>query len=70
MLAEARMRALLERGQAEEVFRGDLLVDWLLAVTHAAMNAAAAESTAGRLRPADAPRFINATLARAFAANA
>lgn len=68
--AEARMRALLERGQAEEVFRGDLPVDWLLAVTHAAMNAAAAESTAGRLRPADAPRFINATLARAFAANA
>ncbi|MCT1515323.1 MULTISPECIES: TetR/AcrR family transcriptional regulator [Mycobacteriales] len=68
--AEARMRALLERGQAEEVFRGDLSVDWLLAVTHAAMNAAAAESTAGRLRPADAPRFINATLAQAFAATA
>lgn len=68
--AEARMRVLLERGQAEEVFRGDLPVDWLLAVTHAAMNAAAAESTAGRLRPADAPRFINATLAQAFAATA
>ena len=68
--AEARMRGLLERGQAEDVFRGDLPVDWLLAVTHAAMNAAAAESTAGRLRPADAPRYINATLAQAFAATA
>ncbi|MEV8142919.1 TetR/AcrR family transcriptional regulator [Micrococcus luteus] len=66
--AEARMRGLIERGQAEHVFRDDLPVDWLLAVTHAAMNAAAAESAAGRLRPADAPRFINATLAPAFAA--
>ena len=66
--AEARMRGLLERGQAEGVFRDDLPVGWLLAVTHATMNAAAAESTAGRLRPADAPGFINAVLLQAFAA--
>lgn len=66
--AEARMRRLLERGQAEKVFRDDLPVAWLLAVTHAVMNTAAEETTAKRLRRADAPRFINATLLEAFAA--
>lgn len=66
--AEARMRGVLERGQAEGAFRDDLPLDWLLAVAHATMNAAAAETNAGRLRPADAAHFINATLVPAFAA--
>lgn len=65
--AEARMRGLFERGRAAQVFRSDLPVDWLLAVTHATMNAAAQESAAGRLDPTDAPAFINTTLLRAFA---
>ncbi|MDV8022664.1 TetR/AcrR family transcriptional regulator [Rhodococcus sp. IEGM 1330] len=65
--SEARMRALLERGQREGAFRTDLPVSWLLATTHVVMNAAAEEITAGRLNSDDAPRFINATLESAFA---
>ncbi|NNG18798.1 TetR/AcrR family transcriptional regulator [Naumannella sp. ID2617S] len=64
--AEARMRGLLERGRVAQVFRDDLPVDWLLAVTHATMNAAAQESAVGRLDPNDAPRFINTILLGAF----
>lgn len=67
--AEARMRGLLERGQREGVFRADLPVDWLLAVTHLTMNAAAEEVTAGRLDRDDAARVIVVTLHSAFAAN-
>lgn len=65
--AEERMRGLLERGQREGAFRGDLPVSWLLATAHVVMNAAAEEITAGRLEPVDAPRFIDAVLQPAFA---
>lgn len=67
--AEARMRGVFERGQAEGVFRDDFPVDWLLAVTHATMNAAAAESNTGRLSATDAPRYIGETLLRGFSAD-
>ena len=67
--AEARMRGLLERGQREGAFRADLPVDWLLAVTHLTMNAAAEEVTAGQLDRDDAARVIVTTLHSAFAAN-
>lgn len=66
--SEARMRGLLERGQAEGVFRVDLPVSWLLATTHVVMNAAAEEITAGRLDAGTAPGFIDSTLQPAFAA--
>ncbi|OLT13911.1 TetR family transcriptional regulator [Actinomadura sp. CNU-125] len=66
--AEARMRGLVERGQREGVFRADLSVAWLLAVTHLTMNAAAEEVTAGRLESDDAARVIVTTLQSAFAA--
>lgn len=65
---EARMRNLLERGQREGAFRGDLPVSWLLTTAHVVINAAADEITAGRLDPGDADRFINAVLQPAFAA--
>jgi hypothetical protein len=44
-------------------------VDWLLAVTHLTMNAAAEEVTAGRLDGDDAARVIVDTLRPAFTAN-
>ncbi len=66
--SEARMRALLERGQREGSFRTDLPVSWLLTVTHVVLNGAAEEITTGRLNPEDAPGFIDATLQPAFAA--
>lgn len=68
--SEARMRGLLERGQRDGVFRPDLPVSWLLATTHVVMNGAAEEIAAGRLKPEDASRFIDATLQPAFAADA
>lgn len=67
--AEARMQGLVERGQREGVFGADLPVTWLLAVTHLTMNAAAEETTAGRLDSDDAARVIVDTLLSAFAAN-
>ncbi|PFG43578.1 TetR family transcriptional regulator [Isoptericola jiangsuensis] len=68
--AEARMRALLERGQREGAFRADLPVSWLLATTHVVMNGAAEEVRAGRLDAEDASWFIDAILLPAFASTA
>lgn len=68
--AEARMRALLERGQREGAFRADLPVSWLLATTHVVMNGAAEEVRAGRLDAEDASLFIDAILLPAFARTA
>ena len=64
--AEGRMQSLFERGQREGVFRADLPVSWLLAVTHLAMNAAAEEVTAGRIEHAEAAGLIVGTLLPAF----
>lgn len=65
-VAEGRMQGLFERGQREGVFRPDLPVSWLLAVTHLAMNAAAEEVTAGRIERQDAADLIIGTLLPAF----
>jgi AcrR family transcriptional regulator len=62
-----RVRALIERGQGDGVFRGDLPVDWLVAVFYATMHGAAGEIRAGRLDSADAVRVITATLLAAYA---
>jgi AcrR family transcriptional regulator len=64
--AEARLRDLLLRGQAEGSFRDDLPVTWLLTTTHVVMNGAAEEVRTGRLDPADAARHIEAILLPAF----
>ena len=65
-VAEGRMQGLFERGQREGVFRPDLPVSWLLAVTHLPMNAAAEEVTAGRIERQDAADLIIGTLLPAF----
>lgn len=64
---EARVRALLERGQREGSFRSDLSVSWLLTTTHLVMHGAAEEVDAGRLAHDEAARYIRATLLAAFA---
>lgn len=68
--AEARMRGLLLRGQAEGAFRADLPVSWLLTTTHVVLNGAAEEVRTGRLSPDDAPWFIGAILLPAFTKDA
>ncbi|MEE1650953.1 hypothetical protein V1260_09125 [Brachybacterium sp. J144] len=61
-----RRQGLFGCGQREGVFRADLPVSWLLAVTHLAMNAAAEEVTAGRIEHAEAAGLIVGTLLPAF----
>jgi AcrR family transcriptional regulator len=61
-----RVVELLERGRRQGAFRRDLPTPWLVAVFHAVVHAAAAEVTADRLHPDDAPRTITATLLATF----
>lgn len=61
-----RVRALIGRGQQDEVFRTDLPVEWLVTLFYAVMHGAAGETTGGRLRSADASRVIVATLLAAY----
>ena len=62
----ARLAGLVERGQSEGVFRGDLPVSWLVVTLHNLMHAAADEIQAGRLTPDDAADYISATALAAF----
>lgn len=66
-VVEARVRALVVRGQDEGAFRDDLPVDWLLATMHALMHGAADEIAAGRLEPNRAGPLLQATLLAAYA---
>jgi len=61
-----RVRRLIERGQADGVFRTDLPVEWLLTLFQTVMHGAAGEIGAGRLAAADAARVITATLLAAY----
>ncbi|HEV7710200.1 MAG TPA: TetR/AcrR family transcriptional regulator [Asanoa sp.] len=63
-----RMRRLIERGQADGVFRTDLPDSWLISVIQNVMHGAADEITAGRLKPSDASGFISATVLAALTA--
>ena len=56
---------LLERGQADGVFRDDVSADWLIAVVRAIVHVASTELQAGRLSEADVERTM---LTTAFAA--
>jgi TetR/AcrR family transcriptional repressor of mexCD-oprJ operon len=56
---------LLERGQAEGVFRDDVSALWLIAVVRAIVHVASTELQAGRLSEADVERTM---LTTAFAA--
>jgi TetR/AcrR family transcriptional repressor of mexCD-oprJ operon len=61
-----RMRRLIERGQADGVFRTDLPDSWLISVIQNVMHGAADEITAGRLKPNDAAGFVSATVLAAL----
>src|SRR5437763_5396753 len=52
---------LLERGQAEGVFREDVSPDWLIAVVRAIVHVASTELQAGRLSDADVERTMLTT---------
>jgi hypothetical protein len=56
---------LLERGQADGVFRNDVSALWLIAVVRAIVHVASTELQAGRLSEADVERTM---LTTAFAA--
>jgi TetR/AcrR family transcriptional regulator, mexCD-oprJ operon repressor len=63
-----RAEQLIRRGQAEGAFRTDLPPTWLASVLHHVLKGASADIGGGRLDPADAPRFIVATVLAAFSA--
>src|SRR5215813_11488792 len=62
-----RVQSLITRGQQAGTFRRDLPQQWLITTAYSLMHAAAEDSAAGRLDPADAARLITATLLAAFA---
>jgi len=62
----ARVARLVERGQAEGVFRIDVPVSWLVVTLHHLMHAAADEIHAERLTAEDAPGYIAGTVLAAF----
>jgi TetR/AcrR family transcriptional repressor of mexCD-oprJ operon len=61
-----RVQRLVERGQAEGVFRTDLPMPWLVGTMHSVMHNAADEINAGRLDPDKASPYITATVLAAF----
>ncbi|TDO45709.1 TetR family transcriptional regulator [Kribbella sp. VKM Ac-2527] len=61
-----RVQGLIERGQAEGVFRSDLPVSWLVGSMHSVMHSAADEINAGRVATGEAADFITATVLAAF----
>lgn len=61
-----RVQRLVERGQAEEVFRADLPTPWLVGTMHSVMHNAADEINAGRLDADKAAGYITATVLAAF----
>ena len=52
---------LLERGQADGVFRSDVSAEWLIAVVRAIVHVASTELQAGRLSQADVERTMVTT---------
>lgn len=61
-----RVQQLIERGQAEGVFRSDLPTSWLVGTMHSVMHNAADEINAGRLTTDQAADCITATVLAAF----
>jgi hypothetical protein len=55
---EQRVHDLIQRGQAEGVFRADIPADLLAGVMHHILHGVATDVATGRLEPADAPRFV------------
>jgi AcrR family transcriptional regulator len=65
---EQRIHDLVRRGQAAGVFRTDLPARWLASVLHHLLHGAVADVAAGRLDPADAPRYLSAVTLAAYGA--
>jgi TetR/AcrR family transcriptional repressor of mexCD-oprJ operon len=63
---EDRVRRFLARARRKRAFRSDLSTDWLVAVFHATLHAAAAEVHAGRLESGRVAQVVTATLLGAF----
>jgi TetR/AcrR family transcriptional regulator, mexCD-oprJ operon repressor len=61
-----RVRSIIDRGRRAGVFRDDVPVSWLVTTAMSLMHAAADDTTAGRLDPADAAQVITTTLLAAF----
>ena len=59
---------LVERGQADGVFRDDVSADWLIAIVRAVIHAASTELQGGRLSHADVERTMLTTALAAVAA--
>jgi TetR/AcrR family transcriptional regulator, mexCD-oprJ operon repressor len=57
---------LLERGQAEGVFRSDVSAEWLIAVVRAIVHVASTEVAAGRLPQGDVERTMLTTAVAAI----
>jgi TetR/AcrR family transcriptional repressor of mexCD-oprJ operon len=57
---------LLERGQAEGVFRNDVSAEWLIAVVRAIVHVASTEVEAGRLPQGDVERTMLTTAVAAI----
>jgi len=55
---EQRIHDLLRRGQSAGAFRADFQADLLASTLHHVLHGAANDVAAGRLDPADAPRFV------------
>lgn len=64
---ERRVRHLIERGQADGVFRDDLPSAWLTGVLHHLIKGAASDVAGGRLAASDAARFLAETVLSAYA---
>jgi TetR/AcrR family transcriptional regulator, mexCD-oprJ operon repressor len=65
---EDRVRSFLAGAQRAGAFRTDLSTEWLVAMFHATLHAAANEIEAGRLDADDAAGVITATLRGAYQA--
>jgi len=62
-----QLQPLIERGQKQGVFRSDLPVSWLLAVTRSIVHAASHEIRAGRLAEPEAEAAMLETVLAAIA---
>ena len=63
------LEPLIERGQKEGDFRGDLPVSWLLAVTRSIVHTASHEIRGGRLPESEAERVLISTILDAISGN-
>jgi AcrR family transcriptional regulator len=65
-----QLEPLIKRGQKQGVFRSDLPVAWLLAVTRSIVHAASHEIRGGRLPESEAETVMISTILRAIGGNA